>query len=97
MGLLSSPGKEHIKRLCSISYKYDIYGLVSDKAVNELTYPLKKSMRYKITFSFAVFSERPLKTVPILGILSNALTGEVSNVYYLVIFQEKNIVVITEI
>ena len=45
-------------------------------------------MRYKITFSFAVFSECPLKTVPILGILSNALTGKVSNVHYLVIFQE---------
>ena len=88
MGLLSSPGKEHRKRLCSISYKYDIYGLVSDKALNELTYPLKKSMRYKVPFSFAVFSECPLKTVPILGIPSNALTGKVANVHYLVIFQE---------
>ena len=88
MGLLSSPGKEHRKRLCSISYKYDIYWLVSDKALNELTYPLKKSMRYQITFSFAVFSECTLKTVPILGILSDALTGKVSNVHYLVIFQE---------
>ena len=45
-------------------------------------------MRYKITFSFAVFSECTLKTVPILGILSDALTGKVSNVHYLVIFQE---------
>ena len=54
-------------------------------------------MRYKITFSFAVFSECPLKTVPILGILSNALTGKVSNAHYLVIFQEnaKKIVIIT--
>ena len=88
MGLLSSPGKEHRKRLCSISYKYDIYWLVSDKALNEVTYPLKKSMRFKITFSFAVFSECTLKTVPILGILSDALTGKVSNDHYLVIFQE---------
>ena len=47
-------------------------------------------MRYKITFSFAVFSECPLKTVPILGILSNALTGKVSNAHYLVIFQENS-------
>ena len=45
-------------------------------------------MRYQITFSFAVFSECTLKTVPILGILSDALTGKVSNVHYLVIFQE---------
>ena len=88
MGLLSSPGKEHRKRLCSISYKYDIYWLVSDKALNEVTYPLKKSMRYKITFSFAVFSECTLKTVPILGVLSDALTGKGSNDHYLVVFQE---------
>ena len=45
-------------------------------------------MRYQITFSFAVFSECTLKTVPILGILSDALTGKVSNDHYLVIFQE---------
>ena len=49
---------------------------------------------------FAVFSECPLKTVPILGILSNALTGKVSNVRYLVIFQEnatKKIMITIEI
>ena len=56
-------------------------------------------MRYKITFSFAVFSECTLKTVPILGILSDALTGKVSNDYYLIIFQEneKKIMIIIEI
>ena len=57
-------------------------------------------MRYKITFSFAVFSECTLKTVPILGILSDALTGKVSNDHYLVIFQEnekKKIMIIIDI
>ena len=56
-------------------------------------------MRYKITFSFAVFSECTLKTVPILGILSDALTGKVANVHYLVIFQEneKKIMIMIEI
>ena len=88
-GTSFEPLEKHRKRLCSISYKYDIYWPVSGWG-SERTHLSSKEI-YEIRnniFFFAVFSECPLKTVPILGILSNALTGKVSNVYDLVIFQE---------